>query len=289
MGYPPQKASQRGLMAHCGAWGGRGLAMPLGTLSFCCCMETMPSKDEVMFTTLSQPALCRDHLQSDTGHMVAEAKVDGVRCIVHVGATVEAFTRNGNPIALTFDAEQAVRSLGHELVDCELVGDTLHVFDLPAFGGSWRTRRAVLEHAVRRLGDCPALVIVPVLHDPAANDGYPEDTRAILAKATAAGHEGVVLKDPDAEYPAGRRDWAKVKPEATADLRVVDVLANGSLVVSRKGVRVIVGIGLPKAIRAAAPSMLGRLIEVRYQEVTKDGSLRHPVFLRVRDDKNEAN
>ena len=235
------------------------------------------------------PCLCRDHLEGDTGTAIVEAKVDGVRCIVHIGETVQAFTRNGKPLDLSIDTEQAVRALGHEMVDGELVGDTLHVFDLPAFGGSWRVRRAALAHAYARIDGTPGIALVPVLHDPANEDGYPEDTNDALRRSVSLGYEGIVLKDPEAEYAAGARAWGKVKPIATEDLRVVDCLPNGSLVVSRRGVRVTVGIGLPRAIRASAVTMLGRLIEVRFQEVTANGSLRHPIFVRVRDDKEEVN
>ena len=235
------------------------------------------------------PCLCRDHLEGDTGDMIAEAKVDGVRCVVHVGEQVRAYSRNGRPLDLSIDAEQAVRALGHPLVDAELVGDTLHVFDLPDFGGSWRVRRAALEHAYARIDGLAGIALVPVLHDPALEAGYPEDTDTILRRAIALGYEGVVLKDPEAGYAEGQRAWSKVKPEATEDLRVVDFLPNGSLVVSRRGVRVIVGIGLPRKVRAAKVAMLGRLVEVRFQQVTDSGSLRHPVFVRLRDDKDEAN
>lgn len=235
------------------------------------------------------PCLCRDHLEGDTGDMIVEAKVDGVRCVVHVGEQVRAYSRNGRPLDLSIDAEQAVRALGHPLVDAELVGDTLHVFDLPDFGGSWRVRRAALEHAYARIRGIKGLRLVPILHDPADQAGLPVSTLDALAVAQDLGYEGVVLKDPDADYAAGVRAWGKVKPIATEDLRVVDFLPNGSLVVSRRGVRVIVGIGLPRDIRAAKVAMLGRLVEVRFQEVTDAGSLRHPVFVRLRDDKDEAN
>ena len=237
------------------------------------------------------PALAADWLESDTGDMIAEAKVDGIRLLVSVdGLSASACTRNGNPVALSPLAEVEAVSLGQRLLDCELVGETLHVFDLPALAESpWRVRRAVLEQAFAKAGRLDLVRIVPVLHDPAKDAGYPEDTETILRRAVAEGHEGVVLKHPDATYPKARGEWAKVKPERTLDLRVVDVLDNGSLVVSHRGVRVKVGIGLPRAVRAAAAAMLGRLVEVRCQEVTKSGSLRHPVFLRVRDDKSEAN
>jgi DNA ligase-1 len=46
---------------------------------------------------------------------------------------------------------------------------------------------------------------------------------AFLAEALAAGHEGVLVKDPAAPYAAGRRGagWTKVKPHHTLDLVVL--------------------------------------------------------------------
>ncbi|AXH96836.1 ATP-dependent DNA ligase [Ornithinimicrobium avium] len=54
--------------------------------------------------------------------------------------------------------------------------------------------------------------------DPAAAQAFFEDV-------LAAGHEGVVVKDPRAPYAAGRRGagWVKVKPRRTADLVVLAV------------------------------------------------------------------
>ena len=232
------------------------------------------------------PCLCRDHLESDTGNMIAEAKVDGVRCVIEVSDMVRAWTRNGRFLDIGVDAEIAAKALGHEVVDCELRDGVIHLFDLPAFGGSWRIRRAALEHAFARVAGMPGIALVPVLHDPETDNGYPEDTDTIMRKAVKMGYEGVVLKDPEAGYEQGRRAWAKVKPEATEDLPVVGYLDNGSLVVNRRGVKVTVGIGLPRAVRAAKSAMLGRLVEVRFQQVTEAGSLRHPVYIRVRDDKD---
>jgi DNA ligase 1 len=54
---------------------------------------------------------------------------------------------------------------------------------------------------------------------PRALDGFEDFTAAALA----AGHEGVVVKDLDAPYDAGRRggSWRKVKPVHTFDLVVL--------------------------------------------------------------------
>ena len=59
--------------------------------------------------------------------------------------------------------------------------------------------------------------------------------------------------------------------------------------VDYKGVDVQVGSGLTDDIRESVWNMpnafVGRLIEVRYQEVTPDGSLRFPTFVCFRNDK----
>lgn len=51
----------------------------------------------------------------------------------------------------------------------------------------------------------------------------PEEVRAFLRRALEAGHEGVMLKDPEAPYAAGRRGagWRKLKPAHTLDLVIL--------------------------------------------------------------------
>ena len=36
-------------------------------------------------------------------------------------------------------------------------------------------------------------------------------------------------------------------------------------------------------VKPSGQSVIGRLIEVKYHEITPDGSMRHPRFARVRD------
>lgn len=53
----------------------------------------------------------------------------------------------------------------------------------------------------------------------------PEEAEAWFGRTVAEGHEGVLVKDPDAPYAAGRRGsgWVKVKPHHTVDLVVLAV------------------------------------------------------------------
>jgi len=63
----------------------------------------------------------------------------------------------------------------------------------------------------------------------------------------------------------------------------------GSFLVDYKGVEVRVGSGLNDELReqiwSDQANVIGRTIEVRYQEETPDGSLRFPTFVCFRNDK----
>jgi DNA ligase-1 len=90
--------------------------------------------------------------------------------------------------------------------DC-LYLDGLGLIDRPLV-----ERRAALETAV----PAGSLVGSVLTDDPYVADRFFEE-------AVAAGYEGVVVKDPDQRYEAGRRGsgWLKVKPTHTLDLVVL--------------------------------------------------------------------
>lgn len=248
------------------------------------------------------PCLCEEYERGDSANLVVEAKVDGIRAIVRITLnTVQAWTRNGRDIALPdaavidlIDLRDHNSHLGDTLtLDCELAGDRLWLFDLPEVKGSYRIRRTALEALFWRMKDTQYdhVRIVPVIYDPELDYGYPEDIDTLVGMAVRERFEGIVLKNPDAPYQQGTRSWHKVKPVRTVDLTVKGNLKNGSLIVDNDGKEVTVGIGLSEAIRAKAKTgaMLGMVIEIRFQEQTESGSLRHPVFVRERTDKSAHN
>jgi len=65
----------------------------------------------------------------------------------------------------------------------------------------------------------------------------------------------------------------------------------GAAIVTYKGKRVRVGSGFSDEQRqqfwANPNSIKGKIIEVQFHEETPDGSLRHPRFVRVREDKTQ--
>ena len=126
----------------------------------------------------------------------------------------------------------------------------------------------------------------------------PADTLAFYAKAISKGYEGIMIKDISASYQF-KRDWSVMKFKAffDADVPIIGMQEGtgkhagklGSFLVDYKGVNVRVGSGLTDELRenlwADKDTHLGRIIEVRYQEVTPDGSLRFPTFVCFRNDK----
>lgn len=125
---------------------------------------------------------------------------------------------------------------------------------------------------------------------------YQEDAHNYLDMAVEQGFEGIIIKDGYAPYERKRTwYWTKLKKGDSADLKIVEFSPGekkykgmlGALVVDFNGVKVNVGTGLSDEQRKNYKKYwkIGDLIEVSYQEITDDGSLRHPVYVRRRDDK----
>jgi DNA ligase-1 len=187
-----------------------------------------------------------------TGPVLVEWKLDGARIQVHrLGDEVRVFTRNLNDITERLP-EVVTVVLGLDEDTLVLDGEAMALrpdgtpqpfqetmsrfgteerafaeaplfpffFDLIHAGGEDLIDRPLHE----RLGHLDAIVpgerLIPRLRttDPA-------DARRFLDEAMAARQEGVMVKDPDSLYEAGRRgkSWRKVKPVHTYDLVVLAV------------------------------------------------------------------
>lgn len=126
----------------------------------------------------------------------------------------------------------------------------------------------------------------------------PEHQKFIVDGATrglAEDLEGYVFKN------ANLKDWAKYKPRKTIDLIITGYTAGegkytgliGSLhCETREGYPVADCSGMTDIqrhyISQNADKLVGSIVEVEYQSVGTQGRLRHPSFVRLRDDKDST-
>lgn len=193
---------------------------------------------------------------------------------------------------------------------------TFYLFDLLS-AGPYDVRPLPLVERKRLLR-----TIVPGSGTLRYSDHVAEYGTALYAQAQTLGLEGIVAKRASSPYRAGRSPaWQKVRSHHTAEFIVVGwkrasdnreaigSLHLGSFVDGTLRYAGSVGTGFDGAMlrelkRRLEPTVVKRpsaegtprdreavwveprlVVEVRYLEWTEEGLLRHPVFLRIRDDK----
>ena len=203
---------------------------------------------------LAQAGTAADALDS-WNEVAVEWKYDGARVQIHTdGESVEIFSRNMEnvtaplPEIVEFVEEHCSRPA---ILDGEVVafGDDGDVLPFQAVLRRFRRKHDVAR--AREEIEC-RLVAFDCLHDDGTDlldepltvrhqhleavldDGVSvlwmtddaDSLASIEADALAAGHEGVMLKDPDSTYSAGRRGkhWLKRKP----DVETLDLVVTGA-------------------------------------------------------------
>ena len=236
--------------------------------------------------------------------------VDG-EVVVHDDAGLPSFQRLQKRARLT-------RAVDIRRAAAELPA-TLYVFDLLAFGGH-DLRRLPLVQRKELLRE-----LLPSMGTLRYSDHILGRGRAFFELAESMQLEGIIGKRADGVYRSGRsHEWVKIRASKVDDFAVIGLKASkstrgtfGSLHIAQyDGDRLVyagsVGTGLtPKhmkeVIARVGETSRGRpaieglpkatedrwvepavVVEVRYLERTEAGQLRHPVFLRLRDDKEAA-
>ena len=129
-------------------------------------------------------------------------------------------------------------------------------------------------------------------------DATVESIMAYHKECADRGFEGAMLKNPTMPYCFGRSDAVvKVKAFNDVDVKVTGFQEGrgrhkgtlGAIFIDFNGKKVKCGSGFSDDQRSevwnAKEKFLGMTVEVRYQEVTPDGSLRFPTFVCWRNDK----
>lgn len=187
------------------------------------------------------------------GRAAVEWKLDGVRVQVHRdGDLIQVFTRTLEPItkripevvevSLQLPAERfildgeviALRADGRPRPFQEtsgrvafrgdpeslrqLVPLTAFFFDILHLDGE-----DLIDLTTRERIEIGGRILPPEITVPRLVEADPDAASAFLEDALARGHEGVMVKDLDSPYQAGRRGtgWIKVKPRHTLDLVVL--------------------------------------------------------------------
>ncbi|MGQ0840845.1 ATP-dependent DNA ligase [Actinokineospora sp.] len=199
---------------------------------------------------LASPGASVTEALAELGSCLVEYKLDGARIQVHRdGDQVSVYTRTLREITGSVpELVELVRALPCRSV--VLDGETLALTDdgrprpfqetMSRFGSTVAEQvRALLLRPYffdclhldgTDLIDEPLRVRVDALRRavgehviPGVVEPTPEAAEALAVAALAAGHEGVLVKDLDSPYQAGRRGkaWQKVKPVHTLDLVVL--------------------------------------------------------------------
>ena len=139
----------------------------------------------------------------------------------------------------------------------------------------------------------------PILTLPTKQVITPKQAQEAYDMFLTYGYEGMMVKDPEALYQWKRvtlksQIMMKMKPHVTEDLKVIgfeegEGKLKGKVLVDFKGKTVGVGTGFGLKERIDfwkdRSKWLGKTAEVKGMEITPDGSIRHPVFVRWRPDQ----
>lgn len=117
----------------------------------------------------------------------------------------------------------------------------------------------------------------------------------------SVGGEGLILKKLDSKYEFdSRNNWYKIKPILEEDF-IISGWGYGSgksnkekvgrIIVDVNGIGTSVGSGLSDEIVSymtqEKDNLIGRTVEIHYTEKTIDGKLRHPRFVKFKDDQHK--
>ena len=253
-----------------------------------------------------------------------EPKLDGIRCLAIVDrGEAKLFTRAGKQITnfdstvgvelaqlrdgcydgeiMSVDFRELMRQVNRK-EDKDISQVYFAVFDYINLK-EWHAKKSKTQCAVRKeqiknqlstVGKFKYLRIVRFKTIEATEENFKKEHDYWVSK----GEEGIMIRDISAPYEF-KRDWSVMKYKAffDVDVRIKGLLEGtgkhqgklGSFVIDYKGKEVRVGSGLTDSLREELwidrNKHVGRLIEVRYQEETPDGSLRFPTFVCFRNDK----
>lgn len=256
--------------------------------------------------------------------IACEIKIDGVRCVtIKQDNSVNMFSRNGKLLTGFDDIVAQVKLLPiHTVVlDGELYGKdyidtmnklfhkvsgkqanymifdtlTLEEFQAGVSKSDYFTRKENLKNLIP---DNESSNLVRIDPFKIITNATVADIDEATQYAMSMGFEGAMIKPLDGKYECKRSyTWQKSKVFESDEFAIIDFEEGdgkykgtlGKVIVDVNGVAVGVGSGWTDADRneiwTNKDKYLGNIIEVKYQERTKDNSLRFPTVKSFRTDK----
>lgn len=241
-------------------------------------------------------------------------EIEGLQSIGKIMKTLPDGVYDGELIADDFNQTQSIirtqgtkENLVYNIFDYIDSIDDFFDSSKKEVGGRYEDRRNKLNEIFQKYGEDGYIGVyrnvksVPVLGHFIYNK---ESVMRYHDMIKSQGGEGVMINIDDAQYIKDRTKYlVKVKAMKTCDVRCIGIengdgrLANtlGFIVCDYKGYELRVGSGFDDSTREYyynnPDKIVNHLVEVQYFEETtnQDGtvSLRFPVFLQVRDDKDE--
>lgn len=234
-------------------------------------------------------------IYSDSHH--AQPKLDGDRVVIEVvDGEVRALNRSGQPKVKNIGSNHLAPFLhlteGRWVFDGEIVGRTLHVFDLPAAGAyhdesaTWLTRLTNLNRVGPVLFEGHEEVKLVATARSAATK------RELLDSLRSKGGEGVIFRDATGAYESGKRSSVLIKHKFLneADCIVTEVSPGGKdsvvLSVYAEDDELLV-VGQASTIGKSPSPKVGDVWEVRFLYIVDPAFPRmvQPRLMRKRIDK----
>jgi len=220
-------------------------------------------------------------------NFLAQEKKDGERRLTISGDRIIGLNKKGTEVPLAMSIIEGLDTRDSSILDGEIIGETLHVFDLLALNGKDLTGFGC-EERIEQLDKLKFkfknIQIVYRAHTT-------EEKRALLKKLIKENREGIVFKKRNAPYEAGRPSSGgnqfKFKFQKTATF-IVSNHTEGKRSVGLELIdgdtRVFVGkVTIPP--NKEIPQ-LGELVEVQYLYAFRGGSIFQPVYLNPRTDSD---
>ncbi|MFW6247012.1 MAG: hypothetical protein ACOC22_02455, partial [bacterium] len=225
------------------------------------------------------------------------------KSLINIAHTINKKYQIKYPIIIDIEVSSKDKSLSTTMTQLRRINNInpelfiFNVFDIPLDNIGFEKRYKILEDSLRQSENIDkSIKIIPYKKLKNPN----QTTIHILKeKMIKSGYEGLVLIDGNLKYQYGKRpvQFVKVKGKDTIDLEIIDIKIGetgtrwenmvSALVCDFNGKKITVAGRIDKNQRREWKENppIGEKAEIEYKEITKNGNLREPIFVRLREEK----